>query len=389
MYRVIMKKIAITTLLNSVNYGGILQAVALNQVLKDRYGNQPVFITHQKIQSSWNSSVDYVKRRVGLYGCHDGKTFLRILGGIGKTLLSNIHYFEREKKRKTFVNFITRYLVETPYYGTFEKVKEYCQDYDIYITGSDQVWNSAFNYNEFDPVYLLEFVPNNKEKYSYAASVGGEKTEEYIHELVDRTKDFRGISVREKSLEIKMNQLGANNVLTVLDPTLLLNLDEWSKFERVPKRSIPERYIAVYFLEKDADNDPTIKEVYQKLGLPIINLLPMHKKAAYPCYKDFTAGPAEFLYYIHHADYIITNSFHAVVFSIIFRRKFIALQRVGQESREKDLLEQLNLSEHLIEGLSDISIIEEPIADCIEEILDQSRNWAFEFLDAINRQKID
>lgn len=382
-----MKKIAITTLSNSINYGGILQATALNQVLKERYNIQPVFITHQKLQPLWNSSCAYVKRRVKLYGCHNLKTVLRILGGMGKTFFSNIHYFERKKKRKSFSSFSKKYLAETPFYATFEKVKENCSDFDIYITGSDQVWNSAFNYNEFDPVYLLEFVPENKNKFSYAASVGGEKSDDFILELIERTKDFKALSVREKSLADKMNRMGANNVLTVLDPTLLLDLDDWSKFERTPKGFLPDHYIAVYFLEKESNNDPIIKAVSKQTGLPVINLLPNHKKAEYPCYKDFTAGPAEFLFYIHHADYVITNSFHAVVFSLIFRRKFLALPRAGQESRVKDLLEQLNLGEHSIKDVSDISVIEEPLTDNIEADLTLLREGSYRFLDEIAEQK--
>lgn len=376
-----MKKIAITTLSNSTNYGGILQAVALNYVLT-KMNMDVTFITHQKMQSAWNSSIEYVERRIRLYGCKDLKNFCRIIGGIGKTFISNIHYLERREKIDNFKKFISENIKITPYYNSYEKVGKYCSGYDAYITGSDQVWNNVFNFGEFDPVYLLEFV-NKKAKYSYGASAGGDKSEDYITELVERTKDFSAISIREQSFATAMNEHGAKNVVSVLDPTLLLTKKEWETFEKKPQRDIPEHYIIVYFLEKDSDNDPYIKKVAEEKGLPIVNLLPNHKRSNYNQIKDFTAGPSDFLYYLHHADYVITNSFHAVVFSLQFEKKFIALSRHGQESRVEDLLKSVKLEGHAIKSIDETNVIDEEIPKGVLTRLENKKTKSFEFLDMI------
>ena len=377
-----MKKIAITTLSNSINYGGILQACALNYVLK-KYDCSVTFITHQAPTKLWNSAIAYAKRRIKLYGKPNLKNLIRLIGGMGKTYLSNIHIMERYVKIKKFKLFINYHLNVTPYYRSFEEVKKYCSNFDVYITGSDQVWNTAFNFNQFDPVYFLEFVSRKKKKYSYAASAGGDKSNDYVKCIVDKTSDFSGISVREQSLANQMNNLGANNVIIVLDPTLLLSSKDWLSYEKKPKIKLPKRYIAVYYLEKEADRDDVIKKVSSETGLPVINLLPVHAKAEYNSIKDFTTGPGEFLYYIHNAEYVITNSFHAVVFSLIFKKKFIALPRVGQEARIRDLLGKLQLNNRLISNEKEVVALYGELPDDIENALNLSKKESVKFIENI------
>lgn len=354
-----MKKIGIITFSNSTNYGGVLQSVALSYTLR-KLGMEPINITCQKMPSAWNSPKKYVRRRVRLYGSKGIKAKIRICGGVGKTFFSNVHYFSAKSKIRNFQKFINENLTVTQYYETDIQLKNICCSFDAYILGSDQVWNNSFTDNRFKSIYFLEFVPKSIPCYSYAASAGGEKSDSYILEIIQRTRDFVGITVREKSLEEHMKRLGCEKVNTVLDPTLLLSREEWINFEKKPKK-IPKHYILVYYLERSSGNDPVIKKIAERYDLPVIDIMPDYRKAGYRRVIDNTAGPAEFLYYVHHADFVITNSFHMTVFSIIFGRKFVALKRTGQESRIHDLLQQVNMSSRFIDDVDDCGVIDEHV----------------------------
>lgn len=379
------KKVGIITLSNSTNYGGVLQSVALSHTL-EKLGMKPTNITYQTMPSAWKSARNYVKLRVRLYGSKGIGTKLRICAGVVKTLLSNIHYPAVKKKQENFKEFLKKYLNETPCYPTSELLKENCAGYDAYITGSDQVWNSAFSFNEFVGAYFLDFVPSNAPCYSYAASAGGKKSDEYVQQIIERTKHFSGITVREKSLEMHMKKLGCDRAQTVLDPTLLMQRDEWAQMEKKPERKVPEHYILVYYLEKDVLNDPVIKKASQELGIPVVDIMPNYGKTEYEHIVDDTAGPAEFLYYVNHADYVITNSFHMVVFSLIFQKKFVALRREGQESRIDDLLKTVQCPERYIENEQQWNMLKEQAKD-VSPYIAQELEKSLDYLKGIGESK--
>lgn len=370
-------KVGIVTLGNSTNYGGVLQATALFRTLK-QLGYEPTLITCQKMDPAWKTAAQYVKYRVKLYGAEGLYTKLRIVGGIGKNLLSNIHYGTRKAKIKSFQTFIRNNLKTTEYIPTAEIAKDKCSDYDLYVVGSDQVWNFAFNFGEFDERYLLSFAPEKAKKYSYAASTGGIKTKEYIQELYDGIKDFTAITVREESLEQQLREAGAE-VKTVLDPTFLLDKETWLEFEKKPEWNLPSKYILVYYLEKSSKDDPVIKEVAEKTGLPVIDIGTDYGKSSYDRMVADTVGPAEFLYLASHASFVITNSFHMTVFSLLFEKRFLVLTRVGQESRVEDLLQKLDMRSHLIGGPDEWKIIMEDYQSPLNRLKEQKAE-SIEFL---------
>lgn len=373
-----MKKIGIVTHSNSMNYGGILQAVALSRTLR-KIGLEPVNITCHKMTPAWHGMVLYAKRRIRYYGCKGVYTKIRILGGMLKTLFSNVHYFVRKEKQKKFKNFIMMNLNTTSYFKSDKKLREKASGFDGYITGSDQVWNDSFADKSFLNRFFLEFVPEKTPCYSYAASTGGKKSDEYVKEIIDRTNKFLGRTVREKSLEVQMRQLGAIDVKTVIDPVLLLKKEEWCELQKKPKMKIPHKYILVYFLEKTAEQEEIIKKIALELKLPVVDIMPDYKKVSYQKIADYTAGPAEFIYYVNHAEYIITNSFHMTVFSMIFQKKFIALQRQGQESRVQDLLLEYGMQQRIIRDFKDWKCILEAVPSIETQLIFQ-REEAMNFL---------
>ena len=353
-----MIKIGIVTLSNSTNFGGMLQAYALSKKIK-KTGMIPTMIRYQKPSLAWNSVLQYLQLRKKLYGVN----VIRMAGGSIKTLCSNIHYYQKKSKIRRFDEFRSNYLLMTPYYSIIDDLIEIGGRFDGYITGSDQVWNADFTDNQLDPVYLLEFVNPEKPCFSYAASVGGDKSIDYLMNLMTRINKFEMISVREKSLADGLNQLGKKKVLCHVDPVFLLTKTEWQSVEKEPSRSIPDHYILVYYLEKVTKGDPLVTKVIEKTHLPVIDISGTGVLGDRRYIYDRAAGPQEFIYYISHADYVVTNSFHAVAFSVMFQTKFIACPRAGQESRVRDFLDNNGLLDHLVTNNKCDSLFNEIPAD--------------------------
>ena len=372
-----MIKIGVVTLSNSTNFGGMLQAYALSEALK-KSEMIPIMLRYQDPSLAWNSVLQYLRLRKKLYGVN----VIRMAGGSVKTLCSNIHYHQKKSKIKRFDKFRSNYLLMTPYCLTMDGLIDMSNMFDGYITGSDQVWNAEFTDNQLDPVYLLEFVPPNKPCFSYAASVGGDKSTDYLMNLMTRIKRFEMISVREKSLADGLNRLGKKKVLCHVDPVFLLTKTDWQAVEKEPNRKIPEHYILVYYLEKATKGDSLIAKVIEKTHLPVIDISGTGILGDRRYIYDMAAGPQEFVYYLRHADYIVTNSFHAVAFSVLFQTKFIACSREGQESRVRDFLENIGLLDHLVADIRCDSLFNE-IPDDIE-VLSKRVNEAYQYLKDIH-----
>ncbi len=372
-----MKKVAVLTRLNMMNYGGTLQAVALSRALR-RIGLESVYIRHQGEVGAWNSIRDYLGMRKQFLG----KLDVRAIGGCAKILASNIYYLDRQKKIENFTEFRKEYLTMSEICLTYPELEPYGNTFDGYITGSDQVWNNNFETGNIDYAYFLKFVEPSKPCFSYAASAGGSKSDDYIKEIVELSKNFRGISVRENSLAEAMTAMGAKNVKTVLDPTLLFNAKEWKELERRPKGKVPSHYILVYYLERDTYDDPIVNAVRKGTGLPVIDLNPSHLKSSKGVHADRKAGPREFLYWFSHADYVVTNSFHAVSFSLIFHRRFVACQRAGQESRIADLLKSIHLENRIIYEPEEWKVIYESLPKKYENFAERKAE-SYDFLKKI------
>jgi hypothetical protein len=213
----------------------------------------------------------------------------------------------------------------------------------VAIIGSDQVWNPKYLAMRR---YLLD-APECTEKISYAASVGAEKlTKEELDMFSRALKSYKAISVREKSAKDLLQPLVQDKKIeVVLDPTLLLDEAEYAKLEKRPKDVRKnERYILCYILG-DQKYQETIKKYANENKLRIIAFSDRH---------DSNYGVEEFLYLIHHAELICTDSFHACVFSFIFDRPFVVFKRSGKENymytRLQNLLDTFSLKNREYNG---------------------------------------
>lgn len=315
------------------NYGASLQAYALQTYLR-RLGNDVKTIDYKP---------DYLSQHFKLGKVANpkyDKPFIRCAYLAAKLP-------ERLKilpKKKAFDEFTSEHLSLTKRFESFEELKANPPKADLYIAGSDQIWNPLFQ-NGKDPAFYLDFVKSGK-RASYAASFA---VSEFPPELREKTaqmlKKFDKISIREKSgLEI-LRSMGIENARVVLDPVFLLDKSQWQKLCRKPEGA-EKGYVLVY----DFDGSDLIKQAAVRLakenGLKIYSLydLPYANKSFQ------NVGPCEFLSLVENADAVISNSFHATAFSIIFSVPFFVVKRNEKiNSRMTDLLESLGLSERIIE----------------------------------------
>lgn len=247
-------------------------------------------------------------------------------------------------RKKAFDQFAEKYIPTDPIlYKTNEDLKQNLPLADAFICGSDQIWNSFFQ-NGKDPAFYLNFVPNSKRKIAYAASFAIDELADEVKPLVkENVSQLDYIGVRETSGLHILNELGIDNALQVLDPVFLLDAEHWkSKFVK----PIDENYVFVY----DFDSNPIIKEIALKLK----------KEKGYQIYtvngnidyadKNFVLeGPEKFLSLVYNAQEVVSNSFHAVAFSLIFEKEITVVNRMEKiNTRMRDLLALFDLSSRLI-----------------------------------------
>lgn len=194
--------------------------------------------------------------------------------------------------------------------------------YRYYIVGSDQIWNPDITFG-LRPEYFGGFQNRRKEcVISYGASLGGSALPpQYDREFARLLQNLDAVSLRESGAVPYVQSLYPKEVTEVLDPVFFLGPEEWRKIERPPDRT---GYILAYGTEINPDMTCYIQTLSQSAGLPVLELgyIPV---AGGESAADRAAGPAEFLGYVRGADYVVTNSFHATAFSLIFQKSSLSL----------------------------------------------------------------
>ena len=312
-----MKKIATFTFNRANNYGAMLQCYALKTVLKAL--GSPTSVINYKPKARFFSLREFIKKTIFL-----------------PWLIHVNHQFEKFRKP---------YLTDMPFIKR-NQLQDLNNQFDCFITGSDQVWN--MDGSGYDTSYLLDFISVNNKKYSYAASIGKAQLDSKEKEILSRyLKLFQVVSVREKSAVALAKELSGNNeVRSDLDPTLLLGKEEWSKIAVPPKE---KDYILLYLM----NNNPAIRNfarsLAQKKGLKLILL--STSPLPYRGIKITCPTPQEWVGYFMNAKYIVTNSFHGLAFSINFNKDFfidLLPPPAKVNSRLQDLLALTNLENRLI-----------------------------------------
>lgn len=302
-------KAIIMTLALSNNYGAALQTYALAKKINDLGIETAVY--------NYNDTKRFT------YGCSAVKKIIHTVWRYVKEAMS------LWQKKLGFKKFRNKYipLTEKRYHNNSE-LKKAPRDYDVYISGSDQIWNpDVFLY---DTSYFLDFLPDSCERISYASSFGkstfNEKHKEKCGKLL---AEYEKISVREDSGVDIVKDLCGKTAECVLDPTMLLTKDDWNIIAEGAKRKAKNfKGILCYIMPGDSKVVSAIvkaaEDLHKETGLPIMYIgikeYDVFKYGMKNC--DIFASPMDFVAYFKNAEYVVTNSFHGTAFSLIYGKKF-------------------------------------------------------------------
>ena len=301
------QRCGIITFHTPVNYGAVLQATALFSFVSKLFGKTEI--------------VDYDTKEL-----RQKYPFFRR----SKGLLALFWFFydlwflplKISKKRK-FRRFLANHCIFSKKYKTYQSIKNSVLDYDVLLTGSDQVFRPNRDYQERN-VFYLDLKTHGK-KISYAASFGGVNPNEDVSEEIKRyLSDFAFLSVREKSGVDILRNLGFSGQL-VLDPVFLLNKDEWKAVCSYEGWS-EKNYILYYALIDNPTYHHYVERLASLLRKKVIVVGDINFKPFTKCRYIRNCGPAEFVRLVDGADYVFTSSFHGVAFSLIFEKQFFSIE---------------------------------------------------------------
>lgn len=349
--------VAILTLYyENFNYGALLQAYALQKVLTDLgYDTKQISYKLQTgyKQAWYHSLLQMVKRPI--------KKIYR-------------WFFEAEQIQ--FENNLREFANAIPHTRviTAENINELTNEFDVFICGSDQIWNPI----GWQPTLFLDFLPKDKCRIAYAASMAREElTDNELDFAWNYIKDFTAVSVRETKTKLILNKYCNEKKIELMpDPTMLICRLDWINIANQVKGNINEPYILAYFLGSELKYRESAIQMANKLGIKII-FIPYVCREVQLWEKNHVdlmanaVGIPKFLSLILGAKAVVTDSYHGAVFSIIFKKSFYVLQRFAEgdknsmNSRYETLLDYFGLNDCIGKDLP---------KDGIRELSDEQKN---------------
>ncbi|WP_455621546.1 polysaccharide pyruvyl transferase family protein [Parabacteroides sp.] len=328
-------KIGIITYLRAVNYGSALQAYALNRYLRNN-GHEV-------------RTIDYaISKQTDLYKIFEP---LKSVMSLVRNIHSFCNYYKLRKHKSRFDCFIADYIPTTIQFKDDADMESLNSQFDYFICGSDQIWN--IDCADFTPAYMLDFVNDRKKCISYAPSLGAGVRNQDLPVLLQRyVSGYKAVSSREKrSISIIESAINIP-VADVLDPVFLLSGNEWNKIASQPL--VSGDYILGYFIGDIQGMREYAKSMRIKTGMPVIVVYKSLHDLKYRFANHYEAGPREFVSLVKNAQHVVTNSFHAVSFSIIFKKSLhVFVGAHTGDSRIIDLLDSIGLSQRIVTASSE------------------------------------
>ncbi len=332
------------------NYGAALQAYALSTQLK-LWGHEVEIINYK-----YNTGTEMVTadNKVNRSPANVLRYVLNSESSLAQKIQYRIARGKRDSMKQVFKNFALDYLpIDFDKPLTYNDLQNYAP-YDCLITGSDQVWNPLIHANQNDHGFFLDFGAKGTKRIAYAPSFGISKfpheCEESLRKYI-RKLDF--VSVREKTGAEIVKNVCDLDAPVVLDPTIMADQKIWDTFLAKPQ-DIPDRYILIYRFGKMNYTTRLIKQVQKQMGIPAIELPLSIESYGKGTRLYYNAGPAQFVGLIRNAEIVLTDSFHASVFSIMNHTPFYTFLRQkkneknNMNSRMENLLDSVGLNERLI-----------------------------------------
>lgn len=357
-------KVGILTLHFANNYGAVIQVYCLQKIL-ERIGVQVNVIDYSnKYQIDADS----------LYPVYSG------LKRLIKRLLMLSYHSERKIRIERFDIFRKEKLALSSKCKDELDVKKVVEQLDSVIVGSDQVWNPNKG-KEVSDIYFLDGISGIK-KIAYAASVGNATINE-LEKFRRAIEKFDSISVRENRGKDCIQKLINDNIDLVLDPTLVIDTSQLIEAEK-PYKLPFENYLFYYssdgYDKKDRNVD-LLNEVSKTTGLPVVVVCPEWPKKEF--FNVMDAGPEEFLWLIHNASLVCTNSFHGTALSINYKKNFIVLEKYdGKDDRKVSVLKELGLSNRITDNIEFVTKIANETIDYykVEQELAKNKTLSIDYL---------
>ena len=352
-------KVGIITMVSD-NYGNRLQNYALQQVLVG-LGNRV-----ETLNNPWEENYDYRKEWL-------------------KSNAKKIFYYitrkpVRYRRKLEFEKFNKRNIVFSNFWLNKSSDRLKAADfYDLFVCGSDQIWNSEAK--EITGKYFADFAEMDK-RASYAASFGIEEVvQSRKNEFSKYLTGLKYISVREQSGTKIVKNLTGRDAICHLDPTLLLQASEWDRVSSDTTRD-KQRYVFCYFLGRPSEKMLRMLNSYQiKYNVKVYSIFSEGNST------HNNVGPSEFVSLIKNSEFVLTDSFHGTVFSIIYHKPFYTFSRCGvkesMDTRVTSLLEMLKLSERFEPQNPTIEDAPKIDYNKVDILLDQERKKAIDYLTAI------
>lgn len=354
-----MRKIGIITIPDYNNYGNRLQNYAVKRYFENRGFEVDTLEMNDKGFSQRKA------RKIKLYLKKYHLTFIAfVFEMLSKGRLTALRYLKFEKFTRKYLN--CRYVPK----WEDEVLSKIGREYDYIVLGSDQIWHPHVNTTPY--LFFAQFTENEKRRF-FSPSFGVETLSKDYAELVrNNLKGIKKISIREEAGKEILEKMTDASITVLCDPTLLLSQEEWSRIAKRPKQ-IPDEYILSYFL---GPISPKYDEVSKKIKQLI--QCDWYRIADKKSRESFITGPSEFVYAIKNASFVITDSFHAVVFSLIFGKPFLVCSRLnengepaGLDSRIDLLLSMFGMEERKYSEGMDIKKLQDPLRDCTSILHEQ------------------
>ena len=344
-------KVGIVTLYhNNYNFGGLLQAYALPKVIKEHFGIEAEQIDYIPAEQKTKIKPNNDKKSVLQY-------LYQLVYNFGIVFFGTISKKNLYQRKQAFDSFMDEILHSEIAYDQ-NTISKSLDQYRLFICGGDQIWND-YKEKQNIKVYTLQFVPSHVKKIAYAPSMAIlETTSDFNQIMRTGLNELNSVSVREKKSVSLLELLTNKKINIVVDPVLLMTENEWECVARVPQKK--DKYILCYLLGDSEEYREAVKKFARKMKKPILTFPHIFLNVVRKCdlffgdIHDYTSGPREFLGLIRNAEFVITDSFHACVFSMIFETSFVVFERnkIGEKgnmnSRIYDFLEEYHLENQLV-----------------------------------------
>lgn len=357
------------------NFGAVFQAYALQDFIK-KLGFKTQIIDFRPPIS--------INQYINKPSNNDLRSILKYIAAkllYGQKIKHRINFYENFRKSSICLS--------SKRYSSSDELKIAPPICDIYLVGSDQVWNPSF-VKDIGYTYFLDFLPPISYKISYAASVVEQVPIEFLKEYKYYLEQFRFISVREKSSKRILEKIVDKPIHVCLDPVFLLNAEEWRKICKEPKHKPARPFILVLDYVLNEGYREYVNWLSTRTRMPVVSfkdrLVLLMKRKTYSnhlCSIGFK-DPREILWYLSNAEFVLTSSFHGLAFALIFNKKFVCMVHPTRGNRMTDLLTDLKMEKSLLYPNSDFDVMKnvEPMSITAEayEKLIELRNESINYL---------